>query len=71
MALRCLYLVFLRATQLIRLWWRDGDDLAIEAVMLRHEVVVLRRQVSRPALQPADGTDEHRRPGRPRTPAGR
>jgi putative transposase len=33
---------------------RDKTDLAIEVVMLRHEVAVLRRQVSRPALQPAD-----------------
>ena len=33
---------------------RDGDELAIEVVMLRHEVAVLRRQVVRPALEPQD-----------------
>lgn len=54
MALRFLYLLFLRVTQLVRLSCRDGDQLAVEVVMLRHEVGVLRRQVSRPALQSAD-----------------
>ena len=33
---------------------RSDTDLAIEVVMLRHEVAVLRRQVHRPALEPAD-----------------
>ena len=54
MALRFLYLFFIRVTQLVRLWWRGHDELAIEVVMLRHEVSLLRRQVTRPALQPAD-----------------
>jgi transposase InsO family protein len=54
MAFRFLYLLFVRVIQLIRLSWRDQDDLAIEVVMLRHEVSVLRRQVDRPALRPAD-----------------
>ena len=54
MALRFLYLCLLRVSQLIRLSRIDGDDLAIEVVMLGHEVAVLRRQISRPALQPAD-----------------
>ncbi|MGO8873372.1 MAG: integrase, partial [Acidimicrobiales bacterium] len=33
---------------------RDSGDLAIEVVMLRHEVAVLRRQVDGPALRPTD-----------------
>jgi len=48
MALRFLYLCLLRVSQLIRLSRIDGDDLAIEVVMLGHEVAVLRRQISRP-----------------------
>ncbi len=54
MALSFLYLAFLRTLQLVRLRRRDADDLAIEVVVLRHEVAVLRRQVARPALRPAD-----------------
>jgi len=34
--------------------WRGDADLAVEVVMLRHEVAVLRCQVHRPALEPAD-----------------
>lgn len=54
MALSFLYLAFVRLLQLVRLGQRDGDELAVEIVMLRHEVAVLRRQVVRPALQPPD-----------------
>ncbi len=54
MALSFLYLAFIRILQLVRLSRRDGDELAIEVVMLRHEVAVLRRQVVRPALRPSD-----------------
>jgi len=54
MALSFLYLAFTRILQLVRLGRRDGDELAIEIVMLRHEVAVLRRQVVRPALRPSD-----------------
>ncbi|MDA8309263.1 MAG: hypothetical protein M0Z46_01380 [Actinomycetota bacterium] len=54
MALSFLYLAFCRVLQLLRLISRRGADLAIEVVVLRHEVAVLRRQVHRPALDPAD-----------------
>lgn len=54
MAFSFLYLAFVRVVQLVRLMCRAQDDLAIEVVMLRHEVSVLRRQVARPALRPAD-----------------
>jgi len=49
-----LYRAFCRVLQIIRLIGRRGTDLAIEVVMLRHELAVLRRQVHRPALEPAD-----------------
>jgi putative transposase len=54
MALSFLYRAFCRVLQLIRLTFRRDTDLAVEIVMLRHEVTVLRRQVHRPALQPVD-----------------
>ena len=54
MALSFLYIAFVRLLQLVRLSWSEQEDLAIEVVMLRHEVAVLRRQVARPALRPAD-----------------
>jgi putative transposase len=54
MALSFLYLAFVRILQLLRLFQRDSEELAIEVVMLRHEVAVLRRQVARPALRPSD-----------------
>jgi putative transposase len=49
-----LYRAFCRVLQLIRLSFRIDTDLAIEVILLRHEVAVLRRQVHRPALEPAD-----------------
>ena len=52
MALSFLYLAFVRILQLFRLSRRDSDELAVEIVVLRHEVAVLRRQVSRPAVRP-------------------
>ena len=54
MALSFTYLAFVRILQLLRLLRRDRKELAIEVVILRHEVAVLRRQVARPALRPSD-----------------
>jgi putative transposase len=54
MALSFLYLGFVRILQLLRLSRRGRDELAIEVIMLRHEVAVLRRQVTRPDLRPSD-----------------
>ena len=54
MALSFLYLDFTRILQLVSLSRRDGDELAIEVVMHRHEFAVLRRQIVRPALRPPD-----------------
>jgi hypothetical protein len=54
MALSFLYLAFVRMLQLLQLFRRDNEDLAIELVLLRHEVAVLCRQVARPALRPSD-----------------
>ena len=54
MALSFLYLAFLRTIQILCLQRSKDSDLAIEVVMLRHEVAVLQRQVARPALRPPD-----------------
>ena len=54
MALCFFYLAFVRVLELVRLVRRNDQQLAIEVVMLRHEVAVLRRQVTRPALRPSD-----------------
>jgi hypothetical protein len=53
-ALSFLYVAFVRLLQLVRLSFRDQGELAVEVVILRHEVSVLRRQVARPALSAPD-----------------
>jgi hypothetical protein len=54
MALSFLYLAFVRILELLQLVRHDNGELAVELVMLRHEVAVLRRQMARPALRPTD-----------------
>ena len=46
MALSFTYLAFVRILELLRLLRRDRKELAIEVVILRHEVAVLRPQVA-------------------------
>jgi putative transposase len=49
-----LYVLFGRVMALVLLRFRSSDFKELEIVVLRHELAVLRRQVSRPALRPAD-----------------
>jgi putative transposase len=49
-----LYVVFGRVMALVLLCFRSSDFKELEIVVLRHELAVLRRQVSRPALAPTD-----------------
>jgi hypothetical protein len=53
-ALSFCYMAFVRIVEFIRLFHRDREELAVEVIVLRHEVAVLRRQVNRPQLKPAD-----------------
>jgi hypothetical protein len=49
-----LYVLFGRLMALVLLCFRWSDFMELEIVVLRHEIAVLRRQVSRPVLRPAD-----------------
>ncbi|WP_245589502.1 hypothetical protein [Amycolatopsis balhimycina] len=54
MALRLLYLIFLRLVGLVVLFGRSSESKDIELLVLRHEVAVLRRGDSKPRLDWAD-----------------
>jgi putative transposase len=49
-----LYVMFGRVMALVLLCFRSSDFKELEIVVLHYELAVLRRQVSRPALRPAD-----------------
>lgn len=49
-----LYVVVRRLFELVVLHRKDEADKDIEIVVLRHQLAVLKRQVKRPALRPAD-----------------
>jgi putative transposase len=54
MTLRLLYLLFCQALQWLALLARSSAAKDAELLILRHEVAVLRRQVSRPRVDWAD-----------------
>src|ERR1035437_10800141 len=63
-----LSVAFVRMLPLCRLRRAERDELAIEVVMFGQEALVLRRQITRPALRPADravfARSEERRVGK-------
>ncbi len=54
MLVSLVYLLFRRALAVAALRLRSGEFKELEIVVLRHELVVLRRQVARPRLEDAD-----------------
>jgi hypothetical protein len=52
--LKLAYLTLCRSIQLLALLARDDAAKDLEILVLRHQLAVLRRQVARPKLQPAD-----------------
>ena len=54
MSASLVYLLVRQILQMLTQLARDGGAKDVELLVLRHEVAVLRRQVHRPDLQPAD-----------------
>jgi len=57
------YLLLRQVLQMLTQLARDGGAKDVELLVLRHQVAVLRRQVHRPALEPADRVVLPRCPG--------
>jgi hypothetical protein len=53
MSASLVYLVLRQILQMFTQLARDGGAKGVELLVLRHQVAVLRRQVHRPALEPA------------------
>ena len=53
-SLRLIYMIFLQLVNLLVLLGRSSASKDVELLVLRHEVSVLRRQVTRPRPRPAD-----------------
>ncbi|MEU8217227.1 hypothetical protein AB0C47_15785 [Micromonospora taraxaci] len=54
MSTSLMYLLLRQVLQMLSQLARDGGAKDVEILVLRHQVAVLRRQVHRPDLQPAD-----------------
>jgi hypothetical protein len=54
MALSFYSLAFVRTVPLVRLRGPESSQIAVEDVMVRHEMAVLGDRVARPALMPSD-----------------
>jgi hypothetical protein len=54
MSASLVYLLLRQVLQMLTQLAGDGGAKEVEILVLRHQVAVLRRQVHRPALQPAD-----------------
>jgi putative transposase len=64
---RLVYLALCRSVELLALLARGDAAKDLEILVLRHQLIVLQRQTSRPKLEPADRARRHqpRSPTRP------